>query len=80
MMTIASGHSNLTKGRITAAPGWFSGIQQVAPARTPTSFFGPTRVPIRNSMSVGSAVFAQLTTGLPYALNEPPPLKFYLPV
>jgi len=79
-MTIASGHSNLTKGRIAAAHGWFNGIQQVAPVCTPTSFSGPTRVPIRNSISIGSAVFAQLTAGLPCALNEPPsPQNFIFP-
>jgi len=58
-----SGQSSLTKGRIAAAHGWCSGIQQVAP------HLGPTRVYNPNSISIGSAIFAQLTAECPYTLQ-----------
>jgi len=42
-------------------------------------FLGPTRVHIPNGVSIGSAVFAQLTAERPYTLQWatpfPPPLK-----
>jgi len=53
----------LHKGRIVAAHGRFSHLCQVAPMCIPsnTSFLGPTRVHIPNGISIGSAVFSQLT-------------------
>jgi len=70
-----SGQSNLTTGRIAAAHGQFSSIGQVAPMCTPpkTRFLGSTGVPIPNGFSIGSAVFAQLTTERPYTIGRPPP-------
>jgi len=77
--TITSGQSNMTTGHIPAAREWFSGLHQVAPVCTPpnTCFLGPTRVQIPNSMSICSAIFAQLTTEGPYTLQRaaPSPLK-----
>ena len=54
-----SGQSNLTRGRIAAAHGRFSGIRQVALECIPanTWFLGPTGVQIPNGISIGSAVF-----------------------
>jgi len=34
-----------------------------------TCFLGPSRVQIQNGISIGSAVFAQLTTYLPHTLQ-----------
>jgi len=60
---IASGYSTLTTGRIAAAHRRFNGIRQVAQLCTPpnTCFIGPTRFQTPNTISIGSAVFAQLT-------------------
>ena len=60
---IASGYSNLTTGRIAAAHGRFNGIRQVAQVCTPpnTCLIGPPGFQIPNAISIGSAVFAQLT-------------------
>jgi len=51
------------KGRIIAAHGRFSGIRRVAPVCTPpnTCFLRPTRVHNPNGISIGSAIFVQLT-------------------
>jgi len=61
---IKSGQSNLRKGRIAAAHGWYNGIQQVTLVCTPrnTCFLGPTRVHTTNCISISSTVFAGLTT------------------
>ena len=73
---LTSGQNNLTTGRIAAAQRRFNGICQVAPVCTPpdTCFLGPTRVHNPNCISIGSAVFAQLTAesllftmGLPFS-------------
>jgi len=44
--------------------------------------FGPTRVQISNGISIGSAVFAQLTAECRYTLQRaaPFPLKLILPM
>jgi len=62
-LIISSDQSNLTTGRIAVAYGWFNGIRQVTPARTPsnTCFLGPTRIFNPNGILIGSAVFAALT-------------------
>jgi len=54
----------LTKGRIAAAHGQCSGIRQVAQVCTPpsTCFLRPTRILNPNGISIGSVVFAGLTT------------------
>ena len=56
---------------IAAAYGWFSGICQVVPVCTPPtiSFLGPTRAHNAITISIGSAIFAQLTAA-------PSPIKF----
>ena len=61
---VASGHSNSTTSRIAATRGRFAVIRQVAPMYTPpnTCFLGPTRVLKPNSIFIGSAVSAGLTT------------------
>ena len=53
----------MTPGRIAAAHGRFSGIRKVAPACTPPNkcFLAPTEVHNPNSISIRSAIFAQLT-------------------
>jgi len=82
---IKSGQSNLTKslGRIAAADGRFNRIRQMAPMCTPsnTCFPEATRVHITNGISIGSAVFAQLTAEGPlYTLQWDAPSKFPLRV
>jgi len=69
--TITSGQSNLTVGRVVAAHGRFTGIRQVAPVCTPpnTCFLWLTRVQIPNGISIGSAVFVQLTVEPLYTLQ-----------
>jgi len=66
--------------RIAAAHGRFSGIHQVATVCIPsnTCFLGPTRVQIPNGISIGSAVFAQLTAESRYILQRAA-LKLPLP-
>jgi len=63
-LTITSGQINLTTGRIAAAHGRFNGIRQVALVCTlpNTCFAGSTRVQLQNSISIGSAIPAGLTT------------------
>ena len=53
----------MTKVRIAAAHGRLSCIRQVAPVCTPpnTSFLGFTRVHQPNGITIGAAIFAQLT-------------------
>jgi len=67
----------LTKGRIAAAHRRFNGISQMAPVcTTPNTcrcFVGPTLVQIPNGMSIGSAVFAQLTADSRYTLQRVTP-------
>jgi len=65
-------NNSLTTGRIAAAHGRFSGIRQVSPVCNPpnTCFLGPTRVQILNGISIGSAVFAQLTAESRYILQR----------
>ena len=48
------------KGRIAAARGWFSRIRQVA-SKCTSYFPGSIRVHNPNGISIGSAIFAQLT-------------------
>ena len=71
---ITSGQSNLTKGRIITAHGRFTRIRQVAPMRTHLihASLDPTRVQIPKDITIGSAVFAQLTTDGPYILYNGP--------
>jgi len=71
-LIITSGQSNLITGRIAAAHGRFSGIRQVAPVRNPPNicFLGPTRVQIPNCISIGSAVFSQLTAERNYFIMD----------
>ena len=73
IIMITSCQSNLTADRIVAAHGRFSDIRQVAlvctPPNRPTWFLGPTRVQIPNAISIGSAVFAHLTTESRYTLQ-----------
>jgi len=71
-----SGQSNLTIGRMAAAHGRFSGIRHVAPVCTApnTCFLEPIRVQIPNDISIGSAVFAQLTAESRYTLQRAAPL------
>jgi len=59
-----SGQSNLTKGRIAAAHARFNGIPQMTPVCTPlnTCFLGLSRVYNPTGISIGSAIFAQLTS------------------
>jgi len=54
----------LTTGRIAVVHGRLNSICQVAPVCTPpnTCFLGPTRVLDPNGISIGSAVFAGLTS------------------
>jgi len=58
-----SGQSNLTTGRISAAHGHFNHTRHVVPmcTRCNTSFPGPIWVHNPNSISIDSAIFAQLT-------------------
>jgi len=79
--TKTSGQSNLTTGRIADAHGRFNGIRQVAPLCTPpnTCFLGPTRVQMPNGISIGSAVFEQLTADSRCTLQRPFPLKLPFP-
>jgi len=67
-----SGKSHLTLGCITTAHWRFSRIHQVAPMCTPSNtwFLGPTRSKVQNSISIGSAVFAQLTAESAYTLQH----------
>jgi len=66
--------SNLTTGNISAARAQFSGIRQAAPLCTPLPcFLGSTLVQIPNGMSIGSAVFAQLTADSRYTLQRVTP-------
>jgi len=66
-----SGQTNLTKGYIAATHGQFNGIRQVAPVWPSLNicFPGPIQVQIANGISIGSAVFAQLTAVSPYTLQ-----------
>jgi len=59
-----TGQSNLTQSRIAAAHGRSNRIRQVALMCTPSNtwLLGPTRVHIPNGISIGSAVFAGITT------------------
>jgi len=61
----------LTTDRIAAAHRQFSSIRQTAPVCTlpNTRFLGPTQFQSPNGISIGSAVFAQLTAELPYTLQ-----------
>jgi len=61
----------LTKSRIAAAHGQLSGIGQVASLCTSlnTCFLGPSWSHNPNSISIGSAVFAQLTAECPHSLQ-----------
>jgi len=63
--------SNMTQGRIAAEHGRFTRIRQVAPMRTRIQYMVPwtTRLNIPNSISIGTAVFAQHTAESPYALQ-----------
>jgi len=64
------------KGRIAAAHGRFNRIRQVAPMCTLCAcFLRPTRVHIANNISIGSAVFAQLTAECPYTLQRAAPFR-----
>jgi len=58
-----SSQSILINGPIAAAYGRFTGIHQVAPLCTPlnTCFLGPTRVHNLDGITMGSAIFAQLS-------------------
>jgi len=62
-----------------AAHARFNRIRQVAPTCTQSNMclLGPTRVHIPNGISIGSAVFAQLTAESPYSLQwaAPFPVK-----
>jgi len=61
-MCVTSDQSNLTKGRIAPAHGRFN--------RRPIRLLhGPIRVHVANGISIGLAVFAQLTTDHPYSLQ-----------
>ena len=63
-ITITTGKSNLTTGRIAAARGQlmvFARCRQCAFLPN-ICFFGLTRVQIPNGISIGSAIFAQLIT------------------
>ena len=78
VIILTSDRSNLITGRIAATHGRFSGIRLVAPVCTPpNTILGPTRVQIPNGISIGSAVFAQLTAEIAIVHNGPPlsPLK-----
>ena len=70
-----SRQSNLTKGRIAAAHGWFSGIQQVATVHTPhnrsTRFLGATRVVMPNGISIGSAILHGSWQNVPILYSGP---------
>ena len=63
-LIITSGQSNLTTCRIAAAHGRFSDIRQLAPLCTSlnTCILGPTQVHNQNSISISSAIFAQIMT------------------
>ena len=78
-----SGPSNLTTGRIAAALGRFTGIlPQVALLYTTnTCFTGPIPVQIPNCVSIGSAVFAQLTAESRYTSQRAAsfPLNWLIP-
>jgi len=65
------------KGHITAAHGRFNRIHQLAPMCTPsnTCFLGATSAHIPNDISIGSAIFAQLTAQSPYTLQSAIPLS-----
>jgi len=72
----------LTEGRIATTHGWFNGIQQVRQCAPPlnTCFLGPTRVPMPNGISTGSAVCAQLTAESCYTLQLATPFPFKIPL
>jgi len=80
---LTSGLSNLTTGRIAATHRWFSGIHHVALVCTQpnTCFLGPSRVQIPNGISIGSAVFAQMTAECRYTLQQdaPSPQNYQFP-
>jgi len=71
VIMITSGEINLTTGCIAATHGWFNRICQVAPSTpsTKTCFLGPIGDQIPNGISIGSAVFAQLTAESRYTLQ-----------
>ena len=59
------------KGCIAAAHGRLDHVRQVAPMCTPsnTCFLGATGVHIPNGISIGSAIFSQLTTESTHTLQ-----------
>jgi len=79
-----SGQSNLTSGCIAAADGHFSCISQLGAfpwghigatlqIRLNLCLLQPTRVHNINSISIGSAIFAQMTAECPYTIGRPFP-------
>jgi len=71
IITTTSGQSNLTKGRIVAAHGL--SVRQVAPVCTlmyTRASLAHMGVHNLNGISIGSAVFAQLTAERPYTLQR----------
>ena len=73
MIVIASGQTNLPKGRIATTHRQFTRIRQVSPVCTPsnTCFLGPSRVHVPNSISIGSAIFAESPYTLQWAAHSP---------
>jgi len=67
LIIITRGQSNLTKARTGITHGWFTGIQQVA--SPPNTFPCDHRVSMRNSITIASANFAQLTAKCSYTLQ-----------
>ena len=70
---VTAGQSNLTTGRIAAAHGRFSRVRQVAPMCTPSNacFLEPSQVHTANDISIGSVVFAGLTTAIDRQTDRP---------
>jgi len=62
-------------GCTATAHGRSSGFLQVVPVCTPPNrcFLGPTRVQIPNSISIGSAAFAQMTAECGYTSQRAAP-------
>jgi len=65
-VTITSGQSNLTTGRIAAAQRRFNGIRQVAPVCTSPNPWAHPIPNIPNGISIDSADFARLMAESPY--------------
>ena len=74
MIVIASGQTNLPKGHIAATYRQFTRIRQASPMCTPsnTCFLEPSRVHVPNSISIGSAIFAESPYTLQWAAHFPP--------